>query len=118
MSVDLEAVIREFVTSLRQTFAEEQSRNQGAFERRAAKIFKKQIMSCRAGRPRREAVTRATQLQRQGQSWQQIFALCLPTGLEGADRNMAQLRLRSAVRARRSRERRSNQSAVVTKPGR
>jgi hypothetical protein len=119
MSRDIETVISEFVVSLRQTFAEEQSRDRRSFERRAAKIFKKQIMSSRAGRPRKEEVTLAAQMRRQGKPWQQIYAACLPPGLEDANRKLRQLRLRNAVRARRCRERPANQSVlVVTNPGR
>ena len=115
---DLEAVITEIIASLRQTFAEEQSRDQGAFERRAAKIFRKQIMSSRAGRPPQEIVTLATEMTKQGKTWQPIYVSCLSPGLKGADRKMAQLRLRSAVRTRLWRERLANQSLLVTKPGR
>ena len=114
MSQDLQAAVTEFVASLRLTFAEEQARDLGAFERRAVKIFRKQIMSSRAGRPRKEIVTLAAQMLKQGKTWQQIYAACLSLGLKGDERKMAQLRLRSAVRTRLWREQPANQ----TKPGR
>ncbi len=116
MSQDLQAVITEFVARLRQDFAEEQAQDQRAFERRAAKIFKKQIISSRAGRPRNEIVTRAAEMRRQGKLWPQIFDDCLPANLERTARNMAKLQLRNAVRNRRSRERRARQSVLCDKP--
>ena len=120
MSQKLHAAVADFKAWLSQTFAEEQPRDQEAFER-ATQIFKKRITSSRAGRPgrpRKKIVTLATEMRRQGKSWPQIYAVCLPSDMEGAERNMAQLQLRSAERGRRVRERPVNQGMPVSEPGR
>lgn len=103
---DLRAITREFAARLRVEFASEIEQEAGAFKRRVVRLLKAELPPG-PGRPYAEVVTRAMQMRMQGKSWREIYANCLPEKIAGPDSlQLAQSRLRSAVRARRNTRRR------------
>jgi hypothetical protein len=103
---DLGPTVRKFARHLRREFALEIGQNSGAFKRRVVG-FLKSALPPGPGRPRSEAVTRATEMLAQGKTWQQVYGECLPPIVGGSDsRQLTQYRLRCAVRSRRNAHRR------------
>jgi transcriptional regulator with XRE-family HTH domain len=73
----------------------------GEFKRRVVRRFKAEVPP-RPSRPRTELVTRPAEMRRQGKTWQQVYAECLPHVIGTSDsRQLAQYRLRCEVRSRR-----------------
>jgi hypothetical protein len=105
---DLRTLVQEFGGLLRREFATEIERDARGFKGRVL-VFLKAELPGRPGRPRAETVTRAAEMKTQGKSWQQIYAECLQESPgEPEFRQLAQSRLRSAVRARRNVSRRAS----------
>ena len=102
---DLRTVVQEFGDLLRREFATEIEHDASRFKRDAV-CFLRAALSPGPGRPRSEAVTLAIELRTQGKSWQAAYAQCIPSSLVDDPRQLAQSRLRSAVRARRTAGRR------------
>ena len=99
---DLSIITRRFAARLRAEFAFEIEQDAGAFKRHVVALLRAELPP-RPGRPRAELVTRAVQMRTQGTSWREIYLECLPDEIVGPEsRQLAQSRLRSAVRARRT----------------
>jgi hypothetical protein len=97
---DLPTRVRVFAHCLRIDFASDIERNAGEFKRRVIRLFKAELHP-KPGRPRTEHVTRASEMRRQGKTWQQVYAECLRHVIGTSDsRQLAQYRLRCAVRSR------------------
>jgi len=101
---DLERTIQNFAARLRSEFRAEIDRDAPGFKRDAVRLLGAALSSGPGpGRPCIEAVTRAIELRAQGKPWQAIYAQCLPASLAGDSRQIAQYRLRCAVRSRHRR---------------
>lgn len=107
---DLRTAVQEFGGLLRREFATEIERDARGFKRDAVCLLRA-ALSPGPGRPRSKAVTLAIQLRAQGKPWQAIYAQCIPASLVDDARQVAQSRLRCAVRSRRTAGRR-RKSAV------
>lgn len=99
---ELRVALLKFTLHLRREFAEEIEADPQTFKRRAI-WFLKRGLPPGPGRPYDAAVTRAVKMRAQGNSWRAIYTECLPACLNADSRQLAQSRLRSAVRARRRR---------------
>ena len=112
---DLDSTTRKFAEGLRQKFAAEIARNPRAFKRSVIRILKHELPP-KPGRPSDEGVTRATQMRAKGRTWPEIYPACIAdyTSLDNAWRQFEQLRLRSAVRARRNALKRKNATLIST----
>lgn len=108
---DLRATMREFTAKLRREFAADIERDAVGFRRDAVYLLSA-ALSPGPGRQLSKAVTLASELRAQGKSWQVIYAQCIPASLVDDSRQLAQSRLRSAVRSRRN-VRRRRKSPVV-----
>ena len=110
---DLRATVRKFAARLREQFESEIERDTRGFKCRVVTLLKESLPPG-PGRPCTEIVTRATSMRAQGRSWQEIYAGCLLHVEGGSDsRQIAQSRLRSAVRARRNSARRRRRAGTV-----
>jgi hypothetical protein len=101
--LELAEAVRRFASQLCAHFREEIEREPRAFKLRAIRLLKSALPPG-PGRPCVAIVSQATEMRARGQSWQQIYAVCLGSCVEPHFRQLAQSRLRSAVRARRGRE--------------
>jgi hypothetical protein len=110
---ELRAKIQEFGRLLRHDFAAEIERDARRFKRRVVWLLGAELPPG-PGRPRRKAVTLAIELRGQGKSWQQIYLECLPKSLVGAELQLAQSGLRSAVRSRRTAGRRRKSPPILS----
>ena len=97
---NLERTVQDFAVKLCSQFGSEIERDASGFKRQVVSLLGAALPPG-PGRPRSEAITRAIDLLAQGKSWQQIYAACLPQNLVGDSRQLAQSRLRCAVRSRR-----------------
>ena len=103
---ELRATIREFAHQLRLEFSSDINRDAGEFKRRVIAFLKAELPPGR-GRPRTMIVSRAAEMRIEGKTWQQVYAECLSHVVDGSDsRQLAQYRLRCAVRSRRNARRR------------
>jgi hypothetical protein len=102
---DLGALVQEFGDLLRREFAANIERDARGFKRDALCLLRA-ALSPGPGRPRSEAVTLAIELRAQGKPWQAIYSQCIPSALVDDARQLAQSRLRSAVRSRHNAGRR------------
>jgi hypothetical protein len=104
---NLAATIRRFVMKLQREHALEIERDARGFKRRAVSCFRR-FLPPGAGRPCDEAISRADDLRGAGRPWREIYQLCVPgfSALDSTARQVAQSRLRSAVRSRRNIRRR------------
>ncbi len=101
-SLNLERIVRDFAERIRSNFSEEIEQDARGFKRRVLGFLKAELPPG-PGRPRTEAVTHATGMLAQGKTWQQIYAECLRRIIGGSDsRQLAEYRLRCAVRSRRN----------------
>jgi hypothetical protein len=100
-------MVQEFGGLLRREFATEIERDARGFKRDAVCLLRT-ALSGAPGRPRSEAVTLAIELRAQGKPWQVIYSQCIPSSLVDEARQVAQSRLRSAVRERRTAGKRRN----------
>ena len=98
--INLSALVRKFAGLLRRRFAVEIEHNPRLFRKRLLRLLTT-ALPARHGRPRIEAVSRATEMRAQGKDWRAVYVACIPTTVAGDSRQVAQSRLRSAVRARR-----------------
>ena len=99
---ELSTIVREFAHRLRLEFAPDIERDAGEFKRRVIRLLKADLPPG-PGRPRTEIVTRAAEMRTQGKTWQQVYAECLSHVVGSSDsRQLAQSRLRCAVRSRRA----------------
>jgi hypothetical protein len=105
-SKDLLTLVQGVVRHLSVNFVSDIERNASDFKRRVIRFFRSELPS-RHGRPRIDTVTRAAETPNQEKTWQQIYVECLAHDMSGPDsRQVAQSRLRSAVRVRlKSRQR-------------
>ncbi len=94
--------IREIAADLEREFPELIAQSPVGFKRLVAACLK-QNLPPRAGRPRKENVTRALRLEREGKSRLEIFVLCIPnfSTLRRASRVLEQRNLLSAMRGRK-----------------
>jgi hypothetical protein len=97
---DLERIVQNFAARLRSEFCTEIGDDERGFKRRAVRLLGA-ALSPGPGRPRSEAVTLAIELLAQGKPWQAIYAQCIPLSVVDDSRQIAQSRLRDAVRSRR-----------------
>ena len=100
--VNLSTLVRKFARLLRRRFAIEIEHNPRLFRERVLRLLTS-ALPARHGRPRIETVSRATEMRAQGKDWRAVYVACIPTTVAGDARQVAQSRLRSAVRARRRR---------------
>jgi hypothetical protein len=108
-------MIREFVKQVRHEFGYEMQHDSRGFRKRMLRLLRS-ALPVTHGRPRLEAVSRAAEMQAQGNSWRAIYAVCIPEAITADSRQLAQSRLRSAVRSRRQRARTARStSRVMTK---
>ena len=98
----LRETIREFAKYLQYSFAEEIEYDPSLFRKRVIHLLKTALPSPH-GRPRLKIVSIAADMRAQGKSWLAVYTACIPALLAGDSRQLAQSRLRSAVRARRRR---------------
>jgi hypothetical protein len=104
---DLERAVQNFAARLRSEFRAEIDRDAPGFKRDAVRLLGAALSAGpRPGRPPSEAVTRAIELRAQGKPWQAIYAQCLTASLADDSRQIAQSRLRCAVRSRHAARRR------------
>jgi hypothetical protein len=103
---DLERTVNNFADRLRSEFCAEIRRDVRGFKRRVVRLLAA-ALSPGPGRPRNDAVTLALELRSQGRSWQAIYARCIPPTLADDSRQVAESRLRCAVRSRRIARRRT-----------
>jgi hypothetical protein len=96
---DLRTMMREFAARLLAEFALEIERDPRGFKERALRLLR-QNLPPRPGRPCDGQITRAAMMRAQGKDWREIYAACLPNTLLPESRQVAQSRLRSAVRSR------------------
>jgi hypothetical protein len=99
---ELASVVERFARELRGKFPDEIESAPRAFKRRVIRSLRAALPPG-PGRPCAAAVSLAVQMRAQGSSWSVIYAMCIPSTLARDSRQLAQLRLRSAVRARRRR---------------
>jgi hypothetical protein len=99
---ELRETTRRFTVELRRQFADEIEYDARSFKLRVLALVK-QGLPPKRGRPCDKAVTRAVEMRAQGRDWRAIYADCIPATTAGDSRQVAQSRLRSAVRARRRR---------------
>jgi hypothetical protein len=98
----LAGTIQNFAARLRSEFRAEIDRDAPGFKRDAVRLLGAALSSGPGpGRPRSEAVTLAIELRAQGKPWQAIYAQCIPSSVVDDSRQIAQSRLRDAVRCRR-----------------
>jgi hypothetical protein len=102
-SESLQQIVQDFAARLKHDFASEIERDPRGFKRRVIRTLNSELPP-RPGRPCIAVVSRAVEMRARGQSWQQVYAVCLASDQERSFRQLAQSRLRSAVRARRKRK--------------
>src|SRR5437879_3121885 len=107
---DLRRTIENFARQLRSKFRAQIERDTGQFKRNVVAMLRRSLPAS-PGRPRAEEVTRAALMREQGKSWQVVYSACLPLVAAPDARQLAQSRLRSAVRARRRRYRTRTKSS-------
>jgi hypothetical protein len=95
----LRVSICEFTAWLIGEFASEIERDPRGFKRQVISAIRTELPPW-PGRPAAEIVTRAARMRARGKSWQRIYTECIPTCLIGDSRQLAQSRLRAAIRAR------------------
>ena len=100
---DLDRTMRQFAARLKRKFAGEIKQNPTTFKRRAGHSLKLNLPPG-PGRPSHANVTRAVGMRDAGKNWQEIYSECIPNfaNLDPASRQVAQLKLRAAVRSRRN----------------
>ena len=98
----LDALVRSFALQLTVDFGLEIEQEPRAFRKRVLRLLGA-ALPVKNGRPQLETVKRAVQMRGQGSSWRAIYTVCIPHTIAGDSRQLAQSRLRSAVRARRRR---------------
>ena len=111
-SESVEQIVQDFDERLKHDFATEIESDTLGFNRRVIRALNSELPP-RPGRPCIAVVSRAVEMRARGQSWQQIYAVCLASDEEPSFRQLAQSRLRSAVRARRKRKKSTAIDAVV-----
>jgi len=99
---NVRAIVRKFARQLRCEFAGEIERNPNSFSKHVVRLLKA-ALPLKHGRPQSEAVSVATEMRVRGRNWRTIYAACISDSLAADSRQLAQLRLRSAVRKRRRR---------------
>jgi hypothetical protein len=98
----LDALVWSFALQLTVDFGLEIEHELRAFRKRVLRLLGV-ALPVKNGRPQLETVTRAVEMRAQGSSWRAIYTVCVPHTVAGDSRQLAQSRLRSAVRARRRR---------------
>ncbi len=96
---DLRVGICEFTARLRRQFASDIERDPRVFKRYVISAIRTELPPW-PGRPAAEIVPRAARMRARGKSWQRIYTECIPSCLIGDSQQLAQVRLRAAVRAR------------------
>lgn len=98
--------IREFARRLQRDYAQEISADPRAFTRRVKQLLGL-FLSPGPGRPRKELITRAQELLRQGVPWRGVYAQCIDdhASPQWKERRLEIARLRNGVRARQRRKR-------------
>ena len=101
--LDLERAVSLFAARLRRNHAEEIRRDARKFKRRVVSILRRKMPPF-AGRPTGKAITRAIELRKQCQTWQDIYPQCISdhAGLDPAERRQAESNLRAAIKSRRN----------------
>jgi len=104
---DLRAVVRKFAARLRREFVSEIERDPRRFKQRVVGLLKAALPPG-PGRPCDEMVGHAIKMHAAGKSWPEVYAACIPSidSLDSDSRQLAQSRLRAAMRARKSRRKR------------
>jgi hypothetical protein len=102
IQADFSKIVRKFVEELRTHFRSEIEHDPRLFKGKVLRMLKASLPPG-PGRPRAELVSLAAKMRAQGKSWCAIYAECVSTTLAGDSRQVAQSRLRSAVRSRRRR---------------
>jgi hypothetical protein len=95
--------VKTFATRLRKLFADEIAAEPRGFKKRVIEILKRSLPPF-AGRPTEDSITIAIQLRAEGRSWPEVYSQVIVNHdkLDTANRRLAELNLRSALRARRN----------------
>ena len=104
---DLKHTISRFAARLQRQHSEEITKDPKKFKCRVV-AFLRQKLPPFPGRPNEATITKAIELRKDAQEWQQIYPQCIPnhSRLEPAVRMQAESNLRAAIRARRNAARR------------
>ena len=100
-SESLEQIVQDFAVRLKHDFATEIERDPRGFKRRVIRTLNSELPP-RPGRPCIAVVSRAVEMRARGQSWQQIYAVCLASDEEPSFRQLAQSRLRARRKRKKS----------------
>lgn len=96
---NLRSTVRKIVNELRRDFAADLERDASRFKRRVIALLQAELPP-RPGRPRLKHVCLAVAMRERRESWRGVYAACVPQELHGDSRQLAEVRLRAAVRAR------------------
>ncbi len=102
---NLRSALREIGRRLRRDFADHAERDPSRFKQLVLRLLQAELPP-KPGRPRLKRVSVALAMRRRGESWRAVYASCVPDEVRGDSRQLAQARLRAAVRARLLRQRR------------
>mgnify|MGYP001590472797 CR=1 FL=1 len=99
---ELGPTIRQFAKRLRHDYAAGISADPRRFKKRVVRLLRIHLPPF-PGRPRKETITRALELHRQGTPWSEIYSQCIPNygSLQWRERRVKIARLQNAVRARK-----------------
>jgi hypothetical protein len=110
---NLRSTVRKFGRCLCHDFDKEIERDPSRFKQRVLALLQAELPPS-PGRPRSKHITLAAAMHEKGESWRKVYSACVPKVLNGDSRQVAQTRLRAAVRARvrRCRRRTSRRKEV------
>ena len=115
--MDLTDQVRRFTLSLRKAYAPEIEKDRQAFKDKVTRLIRCGLPRGRTGRPKHEEVTRAVELRSQNKPWAEVYKTCIEgfSNLPSGERELAMIRLRSAVRTRQVRERRTKADRLLSR---
>lgn len=96
----LDQRVKSFCRELRHDFKDEFSKDVQGFRKNLLRLVKASF-PLRPGRPRNTVISEAFRIRAEGKGWNEVFKACLRADLRGAERRVAELNLRCAVRARK-----------------
>ena len=96
---NLRSSVRKIGNDIRRHFSADLERDPSRFKRRLLALLQAELPP-RPGRPRLKQISVAVGMRDQGKSWRAVYATCVPKDLDDDSRQLAQTRLRAAIRAR------------------
>jgi hypothetical protein len=111
MIPNLRTYMKKVGADLRQKFGAQRAQDPRVFKECAVRYLRL-ALGPGPGRPPKQTVTQAVKMRAEGKAWPEIYSACLAhsEGMTADTWTIACLRLRSAVRSRRSAERRRRNS--------